>query len=187
MSCDIEYDSASDVNEFKSIACSGEAMAADSAEMMVSSAIVALADGNKQVTFMADGAEKMGEVSGSRTALTINGVEAKRDALAVGMTCDFTYEDGAEIEFKVAACATEAAAGLMTVTSPIVALADRNKELTFTAEGAEVMGEVSGSRTEVTVDGAAAERDALAVGMTCELTYEAGAEIEFKAVACTSN
>ncbi len=104
MTCDFEYDPASDVNEFKSVACSGEVMQAAAAMMMVSSKIIGLADGNKQVTFMADGAEMMGEVSGSRTALTIDGAEAKRKDLAMGMTCDFGYEAGDEIEFKTVAC-----------------------------------------------------------------------------------
>ena len=63
-----------------------------------------MADDGKEVSFMADGAELMGEVSGSRTALMIDGAEAQRDALAVGMMCDFAYEDGAEIEFKSLDC-----------------------------------------------------------------------------------
>ena len=37
------------------------------------------------------------------------------------------------------------------------------------------------------VDGAEAERDALAVGMMCDFEYDAGDEIEFKSVNCTSN
>jgi tripartite-type tricarboxylate transporter receptor subunit TctC/sarcosine oxidase gamma subunit len=186
MNCEMEYDPASDVNEFKSVVCSGEAMAAATGEMTVSSQIVALADGNKSVTFMADGTEKTGSVSGSRTALTIDGAEAKRDALAVGMACDLTYEDGAEIEFKSMAC-SNAAAGAMTVNSKIAALGDGNKAVTFIADGAEKTGSVSGSRTALTIDGAEAKRDALAVGMTCDLTFEDGADIEFSAVSCTSN
>ncbi len=186
MNCEIEYDPASDVNEFKSISCTGEAVAAAEAGVMsVTSAIVALADDGKVVTFTAPDGEKTGEISGSRTALTIDGAEAKRDALTVGMMCDLTYEDGAEIEFKTAACAT--ASAVMSVTSAIVALADDGKVVTFTAPDGEKTGEISGSRTALTIDGAEAKRDALVVGMTCDLTYEDGAEIEFKTAACKTN
>ena len=145
-----------------------------------------LGDEGKQVTFTADGAEKMGEVSGSRTALTIDGAEAKRDALAVGMTCEFTYEDGAEIEFKAVACSTAAAAGPMMVTSAILGLEDRNKIVTFSTDAGEKTGEISGSRTTVTLNGNAAERGDLATGMNCEFTYDDGDEIEFKTVACSN-
>ncbi|MCG6903956.1 MAG: hypothetical protein LJE68_14875 [Rhodobacter sp.] len=104
MNCELEYDPGSDVNEFKTVACTGEAMQAAATMMMVSSKIAGLADDNKAVTFMADGAEKMGSVSGKRTALTLNGAEAKRDDLTVGMECEFGYEAGDEIEFKSVAC-----------------------------------------------------------------------------------
>ncbi len=185
MNCELEYDPEHEANEFKVVTCTGEAMAAAAEVMMVTSAIVGLADGNKEVTFMADGAEIMGEVSGSRTAVTVDGAEAKRDDLAEGMECEFAYEAGDEIEFKSVTCGV--ASGLMTVSSEILGLADRNKEVTFMGGGGEMMGEISGSRTMVTVNGEEAERDALAVGMNCELAYEEGDEIEFKSVACVSN
>jgi len=150
--------------------------------MMVASEILGLADRNKEVTFMADGAETMGEVSGSRTAVTVDGAAAERGDLAEGMLCDFGYKAAEEIEFKTVACIT-----LMRVSSEILGLADRNKEVTFTADGAEVMGEVSGSRTSVMVDGSAAKRGDLAEGMMCDFSYAPGGEIEFKTVACRSN
>ena len=184
MNCKIEFDPGSDVNEFKIMDCTGTATETASAEMMVNTAILGLADGNKQVTFMTVAGEKMGEVSGSRTALTIDGAEAKRDDLAVGMNCELSYEDGDEIEFKAMSCAL---AGLdMMVNTAILGLADGNKQVTFMTVAGEKMGEVSGSRTVLTIDGAEAKRDDLAVGMECELSYEDGNEIEFKAMRCSS-
>ncbi len=153
--------------------------------------ILALEDGNKLVTFMSGDAEVSGEISGSRTAVTLNGAEAERGDLAVGMACEIEYDPGSDVnEFKSIACTGEAvtaAATEMMVSTAIAGLADGNKQVTFMAEGAEKMGEVSGSRTALTIDGAEAKRDALAVGMTCDLIYEDGDEIEFKAMACTSN
>lgn len=157
----------------------------------VESDIVALADRNKEVTFIADGEESTGEISGSRTKVTLNGADAERGDLAVGMKCELTYDPaGSPIEFTAVACTGEAMAAaveIMAVASDIVKLGDGGKEVTFLADGAEKMGEVSGSRTALTIDGAEAKRDALAVGMSCEFTYEDGAEIEFKTVACASN
>jgi len=75
----------------------------------------------------------------------------------------------------------------MSVTSKIVGLADGNKAVTFMAGGAEKTGSVSGSRTQVTLNGNPAKRGDLAAGMDCEFQYEDGAEIEFKTVACTAN
>ncbi len=186
MTCDFEYDPGSDVNEFKTVVCTGEAMMAEAGEvMMVTTAITGLADGNKQVTFDAMGTETMGEVSGSRTALMIDGAEAKRDDLVVGMMCDFGYEAGDEIEFKTLSCAS--AASVMMVSTDITALDDGGKAVSFMAGGASMMGEVSGSRTMLMINGAEAKRDALVVGMMCDFEYEDGAEIEFKSVNCKSN
>jgi tripartite-type tricarboxylate transporter receptor subunit TctC/sarcosine oxidase gamma subunit len=186
MTCDFEYDPGSDVNEFKAVDCSGDAMMAEAgAAMMVSTAITGLADDGKQVSFMADGAELMGEVSGSRTTLMIDGAEADRDALAVGMACDFAYEASDEIEFTTLTCLTPAA--VMMVSTDITALDDGGKAVSFMADGATMMGEVSGSRTMLMIDGAQAKRDALAVGMMCDFAYEDGAEIEFKSLDCKSN
>ena len=157
----------------------------------VESAILALADRNKEVTFSADGEDTMGEISGSRTRVTLNGADAERGDLAVGMDCKLTYDPAnAEIEFSSVDCtgeATAAAAAIMMVTSEILKLGDGGKEVTFLSDGAEKMGEVSGSRTALTIDGVDAKRDALVIGMNCELSFEDGAEIEFKTVACTSN
>ena len=73
----------------------------------------------------------------------------------------------------------------ITISSEILGLADRNKEVTFNDGDGETMGEVSGSRTEVTVNGEKAERGDLAVGMTCAFEYDPNAgELEFVSVAC---
>jgi tripartite-type tricarboxylate transporter receptor subunit TctC len=155
------------------------------------SEILALADRNKQVTFLSGDAEVIGEISGSRTAVTLNGAKAERGDLAVGMACDFEYDPASDVnEFKTVSCAgaaMQADSTMVTVSSAIVGLADGNKQVTFLVDGAEKMGEVSGSRTALTIDGNAAKRGELAVDMTCELSYEAADEIEFKTVACTSN
>jgi tripartite-type tricarboxylate transporter receptor subunit TctC len=49
-------------------------------------------DGNREIFLMHEGKEVMAKVSGSRTKLTVDGAEAKRDAVKVGMTCTFTYD-----------------------------------------------------------------------------------------------
>ncbi|NKB27312.1 MAG: hypothetical protein GKR99_07035 [Rhodobacteraceae bacterium] len=158
----------------------------------VTSDILALNDRNKEVTFMSGDTQVMGEVSGSRTKVTVNGEAAERDALAVGMNCEIEFDPAHEAnEFKVLTCTGHAAmadAGeTMMVSTAITGLADGNKQVTFDAMGTETMGEVSGKRTAVMVDGAEAKRDDLAVGMMCDFEYEAGDEIEFKAVNCKSN
>ena len=87
---------------------------------------------------------------------------------------------------KARADEAAAAGGMVSASSEILALADGNKEVTFLADGTETKGMVSGKRTAVTVDGAAATRKELAAGMSCDFTYEAGDEIEFKTASCTS-
>lgn len=156
----------------------------------VTSDILALADRNKEVTFMSGNTEVTGEVSGSRTKVSVNGNAAERGDLAVGMACKIEYDPAHEDnEFKAIDCSGEvtAAGDIVAVSSAIVGLADGNKEVTFLADGAETMGSVSGKRTAVTLDGAEASRKELAEGMACDFTYEASHEIEFKTVSCTSN
>ncbi|NNF24874.1 MAG: hypothetical protein HKN63_08745 [Rhodobacteraceae bacterium] len=157
--------------------------------LVVTSDILALEDRNKVVTFMSGDAEVAGEISGSRTTVSVNGADAGRGDLAVGMNCEIEYDPASEVnEFKRIDCSGEvmaaAEAAVMMVKTAIVGIADGGKEVTFVAEGVEKMGEVSGSRTSLTVNGEAAERGALLVGMECEFSFEDGAEIEFKMVAC---
>lgn len=156
----------------------------------VTSEILALEDRNKLVTFMSGDAQVTGEISGSRTKVTLNGAEAGRGDLAVGMTCDIVFDPAHEAnEFSSIDCtgaAMAAEASVMMVQSKILGLGDGGKEVTFMSGDAEKMGEVSGSRTALTINGAEAKRDALAVGMSCEFSYEDGDEIEFKTVSCTN-
>ena len=164
------------------------ALSAEIPTIKVSTAILALEDRNKIVTFMSGDAQVQGEVSGSRTTVTVNGAEAERGDLAEGMICDMEYDPASDVnEFKSIACAgaTAEAGGVMSVNSKISGLEDGNKVVSFTANGAAIKGSVSGSRTAVTVNGADARRDDLAVGMDCAFTYEDGAEIEFKTVSCS--
>ena len=159
----------------------------------VSTAIMALEDGNKVVTFMSGDAEVKGEVSGSRTALSIDGAEANRKALAVGMVCDMEYNPASEVnEFVSMACASVAAAapaasgGMVKVTAAIASLDDGGKIVGFKSGDTDMTGEVSGSRTKVTVNGADATRKELEIGMTCDMEYDSSDTAhEFTTIACT--
>lgn len=71
----------------------------------VTSEILALEDKNKMVTFNSGDAKVTAAISGSRTALTIDGTEANRKALVVGMVCDIEYNPNhEENEPSVMAC-----------------------------------------------------------------------------------
>ncbi|SLN64453.1 Tripartite tricarboxylate transporter family receptor [Roseivivax jejudonensis] len=73
-------------------------------------------------------------------------------------------------------------------TSEILSLEDGNKAVGFMSGDEEIVAEVSGSRTELTIDGEGATRDALAVGMVCDIEYDPNHEAnEPKVMACTSN
>jgi tripartite-type tricarboxylate transporter receptor subunit TctC len=160
--------------------------------ILVSTSIMALGDGGKEVTFMSGDAEVTGAVSGSRTALTINGADATRDQLAVGMNCDMEYNPTSEDnEFVAVSCsgevaAAEEASATTMATSAIMGLADGGKEVTFMSGGVEVVGSVSGSRTMLTIDGVESDRDGLSVGMNCEMEYDPTDDNEFKTLACTN-
>ena len=58
----------------------------------VSSEILMLEDENKMVTFNSGNEKVTAAISGSRTAITIDGAEGKRKALVVGMMCDIEYD-----------------------------------------------------------------------------------------------
>ena len=177
----------------------------------VTSKIISLEDGNKQVGFTGASGDMTGEVSGSRTALTINGAEADRKALAVGMDCTMSYAVAVPIEFATVDCtgdtakmaATDAASetapaaeatgdatakmgGMVQAHGTIAALDDGGKVVTMTTDGGEeVKVSVSGSRTALTVAGSDAKRDALTVGMTCDASYDdANADRELATLAC---
>jgi putative tricarboxylic transport membrane protein len=69
------------------------------------------------------------------------------------------------------------------VEGTISSLADRNKKFVLKTGSGTVSGEISGSRTKITIKGAAAKRGDLKVGMTCTVVSDKGAT-EAKTVAC---
>jgi hypothetical protein len=81
------------------------ALSVEVPSIKISSEILGLEDRNKIVTFNDGDGETNGEISGSRTAVTVNGEKAERGDLAVGMTCAFEYDPNAgELEFISVAC-----------------------------------------------------------------------------------
>ncbi len=58
--------------------------------------LMELSNGNKGIHFMNGNEEVYAEISGSRTALSLDGAQADREALSVGMVCDITYNPGHE-------------------------------------------------------------------------------------------
>jgi tripartite-type tricarboxylate transporter receptor subunit TctC len=59
--------------------------------------VIKLEDDNRTVFIMWQGKEVSAGISGSRTTVTVGGHKAKRDAIAVGLTCEFVYlRPGAE-------------------------------------------------------------------------------------------
>ncbi len=85
---------------------------------------------------------------------------------------------------KIISAALSVKAPTMKTTTQILALDDGNKAVIFMAGGDKVTGSVSGSRTDLTIDGAKAKRKALKVGMTCQMEYAPGSGNEFKVLAC---
>ena len=72
------------------------AMNEEASTVKVSTALVAVNNDGREITISVNGADLVIEPSGSRTAITVNGAEAKRDALAAGMTCDIEYDPAAD-------------------------------------------------------------------------------------------
>lgn len=168
-----------------------EAVQVDIPTMKVSTEILSLEDGNKTVGFMSGDENVIGSVSGSRTKLTVNEVEADRKSLAVGMMCDMEYNPASDVnEFISVDCfaaapAAEVSSAILKVAAAIDALADDNKEVSFQSGGQTVVGSVSSKRTALTINGADGKREALAVGMLCDLEYDT-ADNEFKSLACNN-
>jgi tripartite-type tricarboxylate transporter receptor subunit TctC len=62
------------------------------------SSLTGVENGGRVVVFQADGTDHKGNVSSSRTKITIAGKAAKRDDLKAGMTCDIAYTgDGGDL------------------------------------------------------------------------------------------
>jgi tripartite-type tricarboxylate transporter receptor subunit TctC len=89
------------------------------------------------------------------------------------------------VSIIVAAMTEEAST--VKLTTELLVVGNEGREVTIRANDADVVMEPSGSRTTITVNGAEAKRDALVVGMTCEIEYDPAAEgNEPKMMACTN-
>ena len=69
-----------------------EALNTEVPTIKVTSKILSLEDSNKVIEFNSGDAVVKAKISGSRTAVSIDGNSADRKALAVGMTCDIEYD-----------------------------------------------------------------------------------------------
>lgn len=88
------------------VAIIANALAVEIPTIKVTSPILSLEDKNKKVSFNSGDVVVSAEISGSRTKLTIDGAEADRKALVVGMVCDIEYDPAHEAnEPKAMACA----------------------------------------------------------------------------------
>ncbi len=177
----------------ETIAIIADALKAEAEMVQVTTEILALDDGGKEVTFSNDGVNVVGSVSGSRTQVSLNGAEASRKDLEVGMSCDLEYDPASDgNEFKSIACSNNGVApviegGPVKLSTQILTLGDGGKLVTFKNQDTEVVGSVSGSRTAVTLNGAEATRKDLAVGMTCDMEYDPKSEgNEFKTLSCSN-
>ena len=72
------------------------AVEAEIPTIKVTTELLAVNDGGREVEFKSGEEDVKAGPSGSRTAITVNGAEAKRDALVAGMTCEIEYDPAAE-------------------------------------------------------------------------------------------
>ncbi|MFN4128799.1 MAG: Bug family tripartite tricarboxylate transporter substrate binding protein [Paracoccaceae bacterium] len=113
--------------------------------------------------------------------------ELLAEAATLGIPIDAA--DGAEVEDLITAALSQspetveivraaltAQAPLVKVTTPIIALADENREVTIKGKDGEIVIAPSGSRTQILVNGAEAKRGNLVVGMECEIEYDPAKE-----------
>jgi len=88
---------------------------------------------------------------------------------------------------EIIAAAVDVEIPTVTVTTELMAVNDGGREIEFMSGEESVKAGPSGSRTKITVDGAEAKRDALAVGMMCEIEYDpANEDNEPKMMDCKS-
>jgi tripartite-type tricarboxylate transporter receptor subunit TctC len=81
------------------------ALTEEASTITLTTALVAVNNEGREVTINTGTEDVVLEPSGSRTAITLNGAEAKRAALAAGMTCEIEYDPAAEgNEPKTMAC-----------------------------------------------------------------------------------
>ncbi len=82
-----------------------EALSVEIPTIKVQSPLLSLEDSNKWFEFNSGDATIKSKISGSRTAITIDGADADRKALSVGMVCDIEYDPNHEdFEPKSMAC-----------------------------------------------------------------------------------
>jgi len=123
--------------------------------------------------------------AGYMAALADPELLAEAEALGIPIS----PQDGATVEAMVRAALDQSPetveiikaalteeAPLVVVTSPILALADENKQVSINGKDGEIVVEPSGSRTEILVNGAEAKRGDLVVGMECEIEYDPAKE-----------
>lgn len=72
------------------------AMTEAASTVKVTTELLVVGNEGREVTIRANDADVVMEPSGSRTVITVNGAEAKRDALVAGMTCEIEYDPAAE-------------------------------------------------------------------------------------------
>lgn len=88
---------------------------------------------------------------------------------------------------EIIAAAVDVEVPTVTVTAELTAVNDGGREIEFMSGEETVKAGPSGSRTKIMIDGGEAKRDALAVGMTCEIEYDpANEENEPKMMDCQS-
>lgn len=80
---------------------------------------------------------------------------------------------------------TSAKPQLVKHTGPVTKVVGEGREVFIKHDGKEVSTKISGSRTEVTIDGKKGKRSKIKVGMTCTFNYTAPGQ-ESKAVECKS-
>lgn len=86
---------------------------------------------------------------------------------------------------EIIAAAVEVEIPLVTVKTPLTEVSDDGKVIKFNSGDAAVKAKVSGSRTQITINGAEAKRKQLKAGMVCEIAYDPKHEDnEPKTMAC---
>lgn len=73
---------------------------------------------------------------------------------------------------EIIAAAVEVEVKLVTVKTPLDSVDDDGKKIKFKSGDAVIKAKVSGSRTEITINGQEAKRKALKAGLVCEITYD---------------
>jgi hypothetical protein len=72
----------------------------------------------------------------------------------------------------------------VSVKTSLTSVGKKGKTVTFMSGDAKIKSKVSGSRSKVTINGAAADRKDLKEGMVCAITYKPGGENEPTTMDC---